>query len=97
MEDDEQRSVTVEDNEQRSATVEDNEQRPATALGQVELQIGEQRFKLASFNRRALLQIGIAFFFVTGKERERDSDRKKRERERGAKTIILKCRERGRE
>ena len=78
MEDDEQRSVTVEDNEQRSATVEDNKQRSATAPGRAELQIGEQRFKLASFNRRALLQIGISFFFVTGKERERDSDRKKK-------------------
>ena len=42
---------------------------------------------MASFNWQALLQIGIAFFFMTGKERERDSDRKKkkkRERERGA-------------
>ena len=41
-----------------------------------QLPLGEQRFRLASFNRRALLQIRIAFFFVTGKERERDSDRK---------------------
>ena len=73
----------VEDDEQRSAIVEDDEQRSATALGRAELQIDKQRFRLVSFNRRALLQIGIAFFFVTGKERERDSDRKReRERER---------------
>ena len=50
--------ATVEDEEQRSATVEDDEQRLATAPGHVELQIGEQNFRLASFNRRALLQIG---------------------------------------
>ena len=57
---------------------------------------------MASFNRRALLQIGITFFFMTGKERERDSDRKKREREREREAqrqvestaIILKCKER---
>ena len=35
---------------------------------------------------RVKLQIGIAFFFVIGKERERDSDRKKKKRERGAET-----------
>ena len=69
--------------------MEDDEQRSAIAPRQAELQIGEQRFKLASFNRQAMLQIGIAFFFVTGKERERDNDRKRerereRERERGA-------------
>ena len=77
----------MEDDEQRSATVEDDEQRSATALGRAEVLISKQRFKLASFNQRALLQIGIAFFFVIGKERERDSDRKKKtERERGAET-----------
>ena len=58
--------------------VDDDEQRSATAPRRAELQIGEQRFRLASFNRRALLQIGIAFFFMTGKERKRDSDRKKK-------------------
>ena len=36
---------------------------------------------MASFNRRALLQIGIAFV-VTGKEREKNSDRKKKKRKR---------------
>ena len=84
--------------------MEDDEQRSAIAPRQAELQIGEQRFKLASFNRQAMLQIGIAFFFVTGKERERDNDRKReRERERGAQrwvgsvVIIPKCRERERE
>ena len=72
----------VEDDEQRSATMEDDEQRSATAPGRAKLQIGEQNFRWASFNQRALLQIGIAFF-VTGKEREKDSDRKKkRERKR---------------
>ena len=71
--------ATVEDEEQRSATVEDDKQRSATALGRAELQIGEQNFRLASFNRRALLQIGIAFF-VTGKEREKNSDRKKKKK-----------------
>ena len=45
--------------------VEDDEQRSATAPGRAKLQIGEQRFRLASFNRRALLQIRISFFFVT--------------------------------
>ena len=60
---------------------------------------------MASFNRRALLQIIITFFFVIGKERERDSDRKKkiereREREKEAQrrvesvAIIPKCKER---
>ena len=58
--------------------VDDDEQRSATAPGRAELQMGEQRLRLASFNRRALLQIGIAFFFMTGKERKRDSDRKKK-------------------
>ena len=58
--------------------MEDDEQRSAIAPRQAELQIGEQRFRLASFNRPALLQIGIAFFFMTGKERKRDSDRKKK-------------------
>ena len=57
MEDDEQRTVTVEDDEQRSVTVEDDEQRLATTPGRVEVQIGEQRFRLASFNRRAEVQI----------------------------------------
>ena len=57
--------------------MEDDKQRSATALGRAEFQIGEQNFRLASFNRRALLQIGIAFF-VTGKEREKNSDRKKK-------------------
>ena len=51
--------------------VDDDEQRSATAPG-------EQSFRLVSFNQRALLQIRIAFFFVTGKEKERDSDRKKK-------------------
>ena len=73
VEDDEQRTATVEDEEQRSAIVEDDEQRLATGPGHVELQICEQNFKLTSFNRRALLQIGITFF-VTGKEREKDSE-----------------------
>ena len=85
VEDDEQRTTTVEDNKQRSATVEDDKQRSATALGRAELQIDEQNFRLASFNRQALLQIEIVFF-VTGKEREKDSDRKKKERERDAET-----------
>ena len=79
VEDDEQRTATVEDDKQRSATVEDNKQRSATAPGRAELQISEQNFRLASFNRRALLQIGIVFF-VTGKEREKDSDRKKKKK-----------------
>ena len=69
------------------------------------LPLGEQRFRLASFNRPALLQIGIAFFFMTVNERERDSDMKKKKRERekevqrwvGSAAIISKCRERGRE
>ena len=51
VEDNEQRSATVEDNEQRTATVEDDEQRSATASGRAKVQIGEQRFRLASFNR----------------------------------------------
>ena len=62
--------------------MEDDEQRSATALGRAEVLISEQRFKLASFNQRALPQIGIAFFFVIGKERERDSDRKKKKKKR---------------
>ena len=77
--------ATVEDEEQRSATVEDDKQRSATALGRAEFQIGEQNFRLASFNRRALLQIGIAFF-VTGKEREKNSDRKKKKKKREKET-----------
>ena len=79
MEDYEQRTATMEDEEQRPATVEDDEQRSATAPGRAELQIGEQNFRLASFNRRALLQIGIAFF-MTGKEREKNSVRKKKKK-----------------
>ena len=73
------RSATraVEDDEQRTATVEDDKRRSATTPRRAELQIGEQNFRLASFNRRALLQIGIVFF-VIGKEREKDSDRKKK-------------------
>ena len=84
VEDDEQRMATVEDDEQRLATVEDYEQRSATTPGRAELQIDKQRFRLVSFNRRALLQIGIAFF-VTRKERERDSDRKKKKKKRERK------------
>ena len=60
--------------------VDDDEQRSATAPGRAELQMGEQRLRLVSFNRRALLQIGIAFYFMTGKERKRDSDRKKKKK-----------------
>ena len=52
--------------------VEDDEQRLATTPGRAGLQIDEQRFKLASFNQQALLQIGIAFFFMIGKEKERE-------------------------
>ena len=65
----------VEDDEQRTTTVEDDEQRSATTPGRAKLQIDEQRFRLASFNWRALLQIGIAF-----------SGKKKRERGRGTET-----------
>ena len=68
VEDDEQRTATVEDDEQRSATMEDDEQRSTTTPGRAELQIDEQRFRLASFNRRALLQVRIAFSI---KKRER--------------------------
>nr|POE85834.1 hypothetical protein CFP56_07171 [Quercus suber] len=52
---------------ERSAAraVEDDEQRSATAPGPAKLQIGEQRFRLVSFNRQALRQIRITFFFVT--------------------------------
>nr|POE92775.1 hypothetical protein CFP56_17867 [Quercus suber] len=52
---------------ERSAAraVEDDEQRSATAPGRAKLQIGEQRFRLVSFNLQALRQIRIAFFFVT--------------------------------
>ena len=51
MEDDKQRTATVEKDEQRTATMEDDEQRSATASGRAKVQIGEQRFRLASFNR----------------------------------------------
>ena len=39
--------------------------------------IGEQNFRLVSFNRRALLQIGIAFF-MTGKKKKKKRERKRR-------------------
>nr|POE60429.1 hypothetical protein CFP56_45630 [Quercus suber] len=48
-----QNRLLLRDKNQRSATMEDDEQRSATAPGRAELQIGKQRFRLASFNRRA--------------------------------------------
>ena len=81
MEDDEQRTATVEYEEQRPATVEDDEQRSATAPGRAELQIGEQNFRLASFNRRALLQIGELQSASSASDWNRLLRDRKRERE----------------
>ena len=81
MEDDEQRMATVEDEEQRPTTVEDDEQRSATAPGRAELQISKQNFRLASFNRRALLQIGELQSAGSASDRNRLLRDRKRERE----------------
>ena len=67
----------MEDDEQRTATVDDDEQRSATTPGRAELQIGEQRFRLASFNRRAEVQIGIAFSGKKKKQREKEAPRRR--------------------
>ena len=85
----EQRPATVEDDEQRSATapgraelqIGEQSFRSASRTSDWRASIDELYFRLASFNRQALLQIGIAFF-MTGKEREKNSVRRKKKKKR---------------